>query len=50
MTEIHMELKGCWIGPKGKISTIFKDLSENVEWGFSGSCVFATNPESVQTG
>lgn len=50
MTEISKEFKECWTGQKGKISKMLKDQNENVEWGFSGSCVFATNPESIQTG
>lgn len=50
MTEISMEFKECWTGPKGRSSKMFKDLNENVEWGFSGSCVFVTNPGRIQTG
>lgn len=50
ITEISIEFKECLTGPKEKISKMFKDLNANVEWGFGGSWVFATNLESIQTG
>lgn len=50
MTEISMEFKESSTGPKGKSSKMFKDLNENVEWEFSGSYVFVTNPGRIQTG